>query len=164
MVNVSNLFRTLAVGERVGNAGPDLCRSPMKRIALMRDFRDAKIMARALRETMKAKAIEITHAEALELIAKAFGYDNWNILSAKIETTEPAAGSVGATISDIQTEPAPSKMLEVGEQVRVSDGPFTSFQGTVEEVDEARSSLKVAVSIFGMMRPVELEFGQVEKI
>jgi ribosomal protein S7 len=55
----------------------------------MRDFRDAKAMARALRDALKAKAIEITHAEALELIAKAFGYDNWNILSAKIETAEP---------------------------------------------------------------------------
>jgi ClpX C4-type zinc finger/Glyoxalase superfamily protein len=57
----------------------------------MRDFRDAKVMARALRDALKAKAVETTHAEALELIAKAFGYDNWNILSAKIEAAEPAA-------------------------------------------------------------------------
>ena len=56
----------------------------------MRDFRDAKAMARTLRDALKAKAVEITHAEALELIAKAFGYDNWNILSAKIEAAEPA--------------------------------------------------------------------------
>jgi S-adenosylmethionine synthetase len=55
----------------------------------MRDFRDAKVMARALRSALKAKAIEITHAEALELIAKAFGYKNWHILSAKIEAAEP---------------------------------------------------------------------------
>jgi hypothetical protein len=55
----------------------------------MRDFRDAKAMARALRDALKAKAIEITHAEALELIAKAFGYKNWHILSAKIEAAEP---------------------------------------------------------------------------
>jgi hypothetical protein len=55
----------------------------------MRDFRDAKVMARALRDALKAKAIEITHAEALELIAKAFGYKNWHILSAKIEAAEP---------------------------------------------------------------------------
>jgi hypothetical protein len=55
----------------------------------MRDFRDAKAMARSLRDALKAKAIEITHAEALELIAKAFGYKNWNILSAKIEAAEP---------------------------------------------------------------------------
>ena len=55
----------------------------------MRDFRDAKAMARTLRDALKAKAIETTHAEALELIAKAFGYKNWNILSAKIEAAEP---------------------------------------------------------------------------
>jgi hypothetical protein len=59
----------------------------------MRDFRDAKAMSHALRDALKVKSVETTHSECLELIAKAFGLNNWNILSAKIDAAEPDRGT-----------------------------------------------------------------------
>jgi hypothetical protein len=75
----------------------------------MRDFRDAKAMAHALRDALKAKAIETNHSECLELIAKAFGYENWNILSAKIEAATPRKTGADAVSQSGRTDAPPEK-------------------------------------------------------
>src|ERR1700759_3441779 len=69
----------------------------------MRDYRDAKAMGRSLRDALSAKALPTTYSESLELIAKAFGYDNWNILAAKIDAAQPRA--------DVQTSAEQDKLL-----------------------------------------------------
>jgi transcriptional antiterminator NusG len=104
--------------------------------------------------------------------------DTWHL----VKNTNKVTGFVGGAgnrptpISDKEVEkilaqmqegvekPRPKTLFEVGEMVRVREGPFTDFNGNVEEVNYEKSRLRVSVTIFGRATPVELEFGQVEKV
>lgn len=77
--------------------------------------------------------------------------------------TQREADTILNRIQEGAEKPRPKILFEVGEVVRVNDGPFTDFNGVVEEVNYEKSRLRVAVSIFGRSTPVELEFGQVSK-
>lgn len=88
-------------------------------------------------------------------------------LGSKDRPTPISAAEAERIKSQVQEgvdRPKPSVVFEIGDSVRVTDGPFTSFNGQVEDVDEERARVKVAVSIFGRSTPVELEYAQVEKV
>ncbi len=77
---------------------------------------------------------------------------------------EAEAMRIAQQVQEGVDRPKATISFEVGEKVKVNDGPFASFEGFIEEVDEGRARVKVAVSIFGRPTPVELEFGQVDKL
>ena len=80
-----------------------------------------------------------------------------------VPITQAEADRILNQVEEGVDRPRPDIIFEIGEEVKVTDGPFASFNGEVEEVDEERSRLKVSVSIFGRATPVELEYAQVEK-
>lgn len=111
------------------------------------------------------------------LVEMEMNDDSWHL----IKSTPKVTGFVGGTankptpISEKEVEkimqqmkdgvdkPRPKVLFEVGEMVRVKEGPFTDFNGSVEDVNYEKSKIRVSVTIFGRATPVELDFGQVEK-
>jgi transcriptional antiterminator NusG len=113
------------------------------------------------------------------VLAKLDMDDNvWHLIkdTPKVSGFLGAGGNKPVPISDAEAQhilkqvqegierPRPSVIYDIGEEIKVTDGPFASFNGVVEEIDEEKGKLKVSVSIFGRATPVELEYGQVEKI
>ena len=81
-----------------------------------------------------------------------------------IPISNSEAKRISQQVVDGVEKSRPAVMYDIGEQVKVIDGPFASFNGEVEQIDEEKARLRVAVSIFGRLTPVDLDYSQVEKV
>ena len=116
-------------------------------------------------ETRNEGAIPLIDDESWHLIKetpKVMGFIG-GTADRPLPIKDSEADTILRRVQDGAEKPKPKVLFEPGELVRVIDGPFNDFNGTVEEVNYEKSRLRVAVLIFGRSTPVELEFGQVEK-
>ena len=132
----------------------------------------------AVVDIQKGKKVQVERKffPSYVLVQMEMNDDTWHMIKNTPKVTGFLGGKKPVAMSNAEAQrvmtqvqqgiekPRASVSYEVGEQVRVNDGPFASFVGVVEEVDTEHSRLKVLVSIFGRSTPVELEFTQVEKV
>src|SRR5262249_14175576 len=121
-------------GGRVGNRRRRHSRPPRQWDATMRDYRDAKAMAQSLRQALSDRSVTVTHSDCLELVSKAFGFDNWNILAAKIEAARPVEASAnGSTLycSFCGKSQHDADMLIAGPNVHICNGCVGLCDGIV---------------------------------
>jgi hypothetical protein len=103
----------------------------------MRDYRDAKAMARSLRQALDARGVAVTHSDSLELIARSFGFDNWNVLAARI--ADGVRPMVGGAAFDLAAVPVTKDALS-----RLNDGQFAEFLALFREVMGTRKRRSTA--------------------
>jgi transcriptional antiterminator NusG len=113
-------------------------------------------------EDGKAKRIDDESWHLVKETAKVMGFIG-GTADKPLPITDKEADNILRRVQEGTEKPRPKVLFEPGELVRVTDGPFNDFNGTVEEVNYEKSRLRVAVLIFGRSTPVELEFAQVEK-
>ncbi len=158
----------------------DTIKTQAQKKGLWEKIDEVKIPAEEVIEMKKGKKIKSLRRffPGYVLMKMTMSDDIWHVIKSVPKVSGFLGGKKGepTPVSQVEIEkienqikegldkPKPSVSFEVGEQVRVSDGPFTSFNGLVEEVDEEKARLKVSVSIFGRSTPVDLEYSQVEKV